>query len=226
MRYSKGLNRAAARQRTTQVEAGGRDWIVERTADLEEMWAAMEEGDFGEDERLPYWAALWPAGLYLAGWLWRNQEEVRGRRCLDVGCGLGLTAVVGQAAGGQVLGMDYEWWPLAYAARNAVHNDAPGAVFVQMDWRFPALVRGSFDLIWAGDILYEKRFFEPVSALFEYALAPGGRIVVGEAARDVSSAAWERFGALGWSAKVIERGTVDHEHGTARASIRELIREA
>jgi len=50
-----------------EVKTAGRIWKIERTADLETLWDSIGEDDFGEDERLPYWAELWPASVLLGG---------------------------------------------------------------------------------------------------------------------------------------------------------------
>jgi len=47
-----------------KVHAAGRDWFLERTGDLEKLWDEMDQEDFGEDERLPYWA---PTAARLSG---------------------------------------------------------------------------------------------------------------------------------------------------------------
>ena len=79
------------------VNACGRDWTLERAADMEALWESMTE--FTEDERLPYWTELWPSSLVLADWLYQRRESLRGQPCLDLGCGIGLTALVGAVAG-------------------------------------------------------------------------------------------------------------------------------
>ena len=78
------------------VNACGRDWTLERAADMEALWESMTE--FTEDERLPYWTELWPSSLVLADWLYQRRESLRGQPCLDLGCGIGLTALVGPMA--------------------------------------------------------------------------------------------------------------------------------
>ena len=67
------------------VNACGRDWTLERAADMEALWESMTE--FTEDERLPYWTELWPSSLVLADWLYQRRESLRGQPCLDLGCG-------------------------------------------------------------------------------------------------------------------------------------------
>ncbi len=91
-----------------EVASGGRQWTLLRPESLDVLWEAMTEEEFTEDERLPYWVELWPASLVLAEWLTLNRDRIRDRVCLDVGCGLGFTALVASRLGARVVGMDYE----------------------------------------------------------------------------------------------------------------------
>ncbi|MBI9112621.1 methyltransferase [Maridesulfovibrio ferrireducens] len=180
------------------VRTAGRDWKIERTADLESLWNSIGEDDFGDDERLPYWAELWPASVLLGEWLYRNRSLIKGKKCLDLGCGLGLTAIIGVSLGAEVVAFDYEYPPLIFAKGNAVLNGTTQPLWLQMDWREMALAENSFDYIWGGDILYEKRFFEPLEKLFRQVLKPEGTIWMAEPVRDVSTPVWERLESLGW----------------------------
>lgn len=187
------------------IPVAGRVWSVERCSDMESLWEEMEQAVFDEDERLPYWAEVWPASLLVGGWLADHALEVAGKTCLDVGCGLGLTAMVASSVGARVVAFDYEPRAVAFARSNAVLNNVPLPLFLLMDWRVPALSAGAFELILAGDVLYEKRFFEPVERLFRVALAPGGRVLVGEPERAVSMPVWERMRSGGWRCEIVEK---------------------
>ncbi|WP_027721054.1 class I SAM-dependent methyltransferase [Maridesulfovibrio zosterae] len=183
---------------TLKIKTAGRIWDIERTADLETLWDSIGEDEFGEDERLPYWAELWPASVLLGEWLYRNAASIRGKKCLDLGCGLGLTAIIGQSLGAEVVAFDYEFAPLVYARENAQINKTEQPLWLQMDWRDPALAEDSFDFIWGGDILYEKRFFDPLEKLFRRVLKPCGMIWMAEPVRDVSYPVWSKLENLGW----------------------------
>lgn len=180
------------------VNTAGREWKIERTADLESLWESIGEDDFGEDERLPYWAELWPASVLLGEWLYRNQSSIHGKKSLDLGCGLGLTAIIGASLGADVVAFDYEFPPLIFAKDNVSLNRTPSPLWLQMDWREIALADNSFDYIWGGDILYEKRFFDPLEKLFKQLLKPEGRIWMAEPVRDVSTPVWQQLENLGW----------------------------
>ena len=91
------------------------------------------------------------------------------------------------------------YYALAYARDNATLNGVPQPLWLRMDWRAPAILPNSFPFIFGGDVIYERRFFEPLEALFRYALAPGGRVWLGEARRDVSKPFPDRFRESGWN---------------------------
>ncbi|MEG2173213.1 MAG: 50S ribosomal protein L11 methyltransferase [Desulfovibrionaceae bacterium] len=196
-----------------QVQACNRLWELERAADLESLWEAMTElplsADFVDDERLPYWTELWPASVALAQWLYQQRDSIAGKACLDLGCGLGLTAMVGQWLGAQVLAMDYEEAALRFARKNAVLNNISQPLWTVMDWRRPAVARGSIARVWGGDIMYETRFVKPVLDFLEYSLAPQGRAWVAEPCRTVYEAFRAGFLQRGWSGKRVHSQVVD-----------------
>lgn len=176
-----------------EVEVEGHLWLLDRAADMEALWDAMDGDDMGEDERLPYWAEVWPASVLLARHIMRNADRLKGRACLDVGCGLGLTGMAASSVGAKVAAFDYEWPAVRFARHNAALNGVDQPLWLLMDWRQPALKAGAFDFIWGGDILYEKRFFDPLINLFRHALAPGGKIWIGEPVRTVSRPVWDEL---------------------------------
>lgn len=190
----------------------GKDWILHRPADLETLWETMTDEIFAADERLPYWVELWPSSLALALWLQQNQARIAGRLCLDLGCGLGFTALVGAWLGARVLGMDYESEALSYARKNAAANAVPSPTWVTMDWRTPALLPQSCEYIWGGDVMYENRFVEPVFTFLEHALSASGKVWIAEPGRG----AYEHFQRAllrrGWRSRCVAQEKVESLH--------------
>jgi predicted nicotinamide N-methyase len=194
------MSRSAAG--SIMAEVAGRRWELCRPADLETLWAQMGEGEPGpgweDDERLPYWVELWPAAVLLARFIAGRADEVRGRVCLDAGCGLGLSALVAASHGARVVAFDYEPEALVHARLSAALNGAPQPLWTVMDWRRPAIAPGRADFVFGADILYERRFFEPVEAFLRFSLAPGGRAWIADPERSVSAGVWERLEDMGW----------------------------
>lgn len=208
------------------VHACGRAWTLERHADLESLWEALASGGgsaaasaagtvdaaraaFADDERLPYWTELWPASLALAEWLAENRAALHGRRCLDLGCGLGFTALVGQWLGARVIGMDYEEEALRFARLNAARNGVAQPLWTVMDWRAPAVAPRSLDIVWAGDVMYERRFVTPVGEFLDHCVARHGVVWVAEPGRNVYAAFRKALKSRGWTACCACTRTVD-----------------
>jgi len=122
---------------------------------------------------MPYWAELWPAGLALARAL---PERVDGVRVVELGCGLGVPALVAAARGGRVTAIDWAAEAVELLRANAKRNDV-SLTAVRADWRS---FDGEFDLVLAADVLYEARNVPPLLELLprlapEVLLAEPGR---------------------------------------------------
>lgn len=167
-----------------QVRVAGLDLVLHRAEDLESLWERMTDDEFGDDERLPYWTELWPASLVLSDWLKKNAAQIADQPCLDLGCGLGLTALVAASCRARVIGMDYEETALRYARKNAVENGLDSVRWVTMDWRKPALRPGGLSFVWGGDIMYERRFVAPVLDFLAYSLKRGATAWLAEPSRE------------------------------------------
>lgn len=190
--------RSGGLRETLSFTALGRDWRLERTADLETLWERIGEDDFDQDERLPYWVELWPASLVLCEWLGAHRGKLAGRRVLDLGCGLGLTAMAAASLGARVLALDYELEAVRFAAGNAALNAAPPVLWACMDWRVPAVRPGCAELVVGGDVMYEMRFAAPVADFLDHALVPGGLAWLAEPNRSVYAHFRDLLEARGW----------------------------
>jgi predicted nicotinamide N-methyase len=126
--------------------------------------ALIDDDAFADDEFLPYWAELWPAATALAEAL----PDVHGLRVVELGCGLGVTALVAAARGADVVATDWAEDAIELLRRNAERNGLGLRAEVR-DWREPWAER--FDLAVAADVLYERRNVEPMLARFRE-LAP------------------------------------------------------
>jgi predicted nicotinamide N-methyase len=139
------------------VRVGGLELALLRPPDAE---ALIDEDAFDEDEFLPYWAELWPAGIALAEAL---PGPLRGLRVLELGCGLGLPSLVAAARGARVLATDWADEALELLERNAARNGL-ALETSRFDWRDPPPA-GPWDLVLAADVLYERRNVPQLLAL-------------------------------------------------------------
>ncbi len=212
---------------TISVEVCNRKFILHRAASLEDLWDNMtkqahvhgqEYLDF-DDERLPYWTELWPSSIALSEWLNIHQDSIKDNICLDVGCGLGLTALVGHTLGAKVLAFDYEIEALSYAKKNTFSNAAHytvnhgqvimGPLWLGMDWRRPAIKKHSIEFLWGADIMYERKFAYSLMEFLDFALTKHGRAWIAEPCRSV----YEHFSAelvrRKWQAKKVHTAQIE-----------------
>ncbi len=72
--------------------AGVQTYVLAAPADPD---GVLDEAvaDGGGDWHMPYWATPWASGLFLAETVLARPEALRGRRVLELGCGLGTTAI-------------------------------------------------------------------------------------------------------------------------------------
>jgi predicted nicotinamide N-methyase len=161
------------------VEIGGRTYRLLIPASAE---ALIDGGDFERDERLPYWAELWPSAIALARVL--AQVTLAGKRAIELGCGVGLPTVVALSRGAEVLATDHYEAALAFAAYNARLNVGLEPETALLDWHAPeAEPLGTFDLVFAADVLYERRNAPALADLVPRLLAPGGEAVFADPRR-------------------------------------------
>lgn len=148
----------------------------------------ISEADFAKDDRLPYWADLWPAAIVLAEYLEQHplppQAEGAPRpRAIELGCGLGLVTVAAMRAGYDVLATDYYADATLLTARNALAVTGREPAVRMVDWRDLPDDLGTFDLVLAADVLYEKPYAALVAEAIRRTLAPEGRALVSDQGR-------------------------------------------
>lgn len=141
----------------------------------------ISESDYVVDERLPYWADLWPSARVLAGALLR--EVGAGRRLLELGCGLGLDTVAAMAAGFDVTATDYYEQAIHMARANAARNLDREPAVRMVNWRHWPGDLGQFDVVIAADVLYEKEYATLVAQCLARALAPTGEAIIADPGR-------------------------------------------
>jgi predicted nicotinamide N-methyase len=132
----------------------------------------IREEDFVKDERLPYWADVWPSSIILAGKLMELQGA--GKSALELGCGVGLSTLAATSAGFDVLSTDYYEDALDVTRANVFRNLGKLARTRLVDWRHLPEDLGTFDLVFASDVLYENEYAELLPALLQGLLASGG----------------------------------------------------
>jgi predicted nicotinamide N-methyase len=153
------------------------------------------------DERMPYWAELWPSSLLLARHLFHSESLPAGP-WIELGCGPGLAGLAVSLRGIPGLWTDYMPEALLLAELNARHNHCPSSATLLLDWRAPPADL-SASWILAADVAYETRLFEPLLHCFNRLLAPGGEIWFGEPGRPIARPFFDQLSAAGWQRETL-----------------------
>jgi predicted nicotinamide N-methyase len=151
----------------------------------------------------PYWAVLWRSGVALAAEV--DGPSLRGRRVVELGCGLGAPSIAAARAGADVLATDSSPEALTLASRSAQLNDVRIDT-ATVDWAHPdeLVESGPFDLVVAADVLYERASYAPLLSLLPR-LAP--EALVAEPGRPASEAFMEQARRR-WQVETSVRGVV------------------
>lgn len=173
--------------------------------DMEAILARMTPEDFGPDERMPYWANMWPGALALADYQ-ASQGSLAGRRVLELGCGLALNGILAARLGGSVTVTDWFREAIALALDNATLNGVT-LTGIWMDWNTPPTDQ-RYDLILGADLLYERRNHAPILAALPVLLAPGGTALLSDPGRPHLPAFRADLLAGGWEYREFKQGDV------------------
>ena len=151
----------------------------------------------------PYWSVLWRSGVALAREV--DRMPLKGRRVVELGCGLGLPSIAAARAGAIALATDGCAEALDLVARNAELNDVDVETAV-VDWADPEELvdRGPFDIVFASDVLYERQSVARLLSLLPR-IAPEAWIT--DPGREASAVffdhAWER-----WDVEALRDGVI------------------
>ena len=160
------------------VVVGDIPFMLRKPANADHL---ISEADYVMDERLPYWADLWPSSRQLATTLLR--ENGAGRTLLELGCGLGLPTVAAMHAGFDVTASDYYEDALQVTRANAGRNLDREPHVRLVNWReWPADI-GTFDVVVAADVIYEQEYAILVAACIKRALKPDGEAIIADPGR-------------------------------------------
>ncbi len=189
-----------------RVRVGEREVALFSVPDLEQL---VDRGALlrGEAEP-PYWAHLWPGARVLAQYVER-WVDMRGRRVLELGCGLGLPGLVAALGGARVVFVDQVAAALRFVAASAATNRLQCACLCADLHSLVASAR--FDCVLAAEVAYDReRFRELAEAVLRH-VAPGGMVLMSDGYRVDSRALYRELGALGRAVhtldlKVVEEG--------------------
>jgi predicted nicotinamide N-methyase len=184
-RYPPDFKTAAIRD----IDLGGVAVRLRAPASPDRLLASIDAATFSPDEKMPYWAEIWPGGVSFARYLFQRPPAVdlAGKDVLELGSGLGLLGITALLVGaGQVTFSDWFHEALDFCRQNAIANGQSRFETLHVDWRKPKLPR-RYEVVIGSDILYELRNLEHVLDAIQVALVPGGTAYVADPDRITAS---------------------------------------
>ena len=197
---------------STEIPLTGRLVTIHHPRSAE---ALINDDAFAEDERLPYWADVWPSARVLAERIARITPG--DRRLLELGCGAGLVSVAAALAGFDVTATDYYDEALRFTALNVLANTGALIETQIADWRrFPHDL-GRFDLVVASDVLYERPYADLIASVIDRTLTARGMAIIADPGRLAAPEFVDRCVDRSMIAAIVDR--VPHEEPGIRQTI-------
>lgn len=151
----------------------------------EQLISKSDEDEAIKDERIPYWADLWPSAIALSEHIVKHKLINEKTMVHEIACGLGLPGILAGKLGATVTFSDYLPEPLEFAKLNWELNNSSVAKYELLDWRRPK-ENINADLILASDVAYEKRSFHDLIKAFKLLCKPGVKLILSEPNRDLA----------------------------------------
>ena len=197
---------------TVSVDIAGKPVAILKPRNSDDL---ISEADYVRDERLPYWADVWPSSVILASHL--ATDVGSGRSLLELGCGLGIVSMAALRAGFDVIATDYYEDALHFTRANAWLSLQREPATRMVDWRELPSDLGTFDVIVAADVLYEMTYAELVADALAAALAPKGTAIIADPGRIAVDRFLEACAARGLAR--VDRNSCPFVEGAIRQTI-------
>jgi len=187
------------RVRYQTIEFGETDIHV-RTLRDRQQFADVD----GVAEKLGISSALWP----LFGVIWASGEllahlmfeyEIKGRRVLEVGCGMALASLVLNHRLADITATDYHPEVGPFLLANVKLNHGKKIPFFRTGWGDAVNGLGEFDLVIGSDLLYERGHVELLAGFIQQHARPHCEVVMVDPGRGHHACFSKKMISLGYS---------------------------
>lgn len=169
------------------IRIGDRPYRLRMLADLQQY---ADPDDLGtrlgiSSAQWPLFGHLWPSGRLLAEIV--DDIAIAGRRILEIGCGIGLSSLVLQRRGADVVASDMHPLAGAFLAYNSALNAMDAVHYRHLSWDAPLESLGTFDLIIAADVLYERGHASLLAGVVARHARPAAEVLITDPGRGHSA---------------------------------------
>lgn len=171
----------------------------------------------------PLFGVIWPSGLTLAHLM--ASYDLRGRRVLEIGCGVGLASLVLSLRGGDISATDHHPEGGRMLGENVNLNGGAPIPFVRAGWDDLDTGLDRFDLLIASDVLYEPAHVFSLTAFIERHARDRCEVVVVDPGRGQRAGFRRQMLRHGYVHSECDDARVDYPAVKADGRIARFVRE-
>jgi len=142
---------------------------------------------------------IWPSSEVLAHYMF--DFDIKGKRILEVGCGIGLTSLILNQRNADITATDYHPETEAFLLENTKLNDGAIIPFYRTGWADEISELGEFDLILGSDILYEDEHASLLSEFINQHAKESCEVIIVDPGRGRHAKFSKKMVTLGYSHK-------------------------
>ncbi len=145
----------------------------------------------------PIFGVLWASSEILARIM--HTYEIKGKRILEVGCGIGLASLVLNKRLADITATDYHPEVEKYLLINTELNNSNMIPFIRTDWDDKETELGLFDMIIGSDLLYESGQADSLSGFIHQHAKPKCEVLLIDPGRKHHARFSKNMVSLGYS---------------------------
>lgn len=149
--------------KSKEFYCGNKSFRIDYSDDLDAIIDQMSNEQFEQDERFPYFFAVWDSGILLAEHIIDSCANLQGKTILELGAGTGVCGIALAANENcRVIFTDYEEYSCRLCRHNCEINNLHNFDIIAADWRKFPDIKENIDIVVCSDVLYEKKQVIPL----------------------------------------------------------------
>lgn len=145
----------------------------------------------------PIFGIVWDSSQVLAHFM--LDYEIKGKRILEVGCGMALSSLMLNGRNADITATDYHPEVEAFLTINILLNEGKDIPFVCADWANGESGLGKFDVIIGSDLLYERDHVDLLSRFIDQHSQTQCEVIIVDPGRSQHARFSKKMISLGYS---------------------------
>ena len=172
----------------------------------------------------PLFGIVWPTSIVMA--LQVYSLALKGKRVLEIGCGIGLCSIVLHRMGIDITASDYHPRTQGFLDKNTRNNGLSPIKYQTGNWETENPLLGRFDVVIGSDILYQPDHAQQVSDFIDRHTNDDVQVMIGDPDRRNRAVFTRRMTALGFSHQSVKFDRELAEKGRCKGRILHFQRKS